>query len=216
MLIYDEISGVLETGFRISTNLENDVNGTLSANYYYATEFENIRYESNFARNSDLRASSAGGLRTSVAPLRTVNNNNHYANLQIDDQISSNNTRSEDKKVLFKVPFPTSFNGSKLSGPYNHIKQGAGPLTKPPPSFLQPKSKYASSLGGGTTEPSNPQQLQQIYADSTTPQVCYQGRNNKVIELNIYCRVIWRIRLGKICEYFQYDTNANKLFISCQ
>ena len=188
MLIYDNISGALETGFRLSTNLEYDVNGTLSANNYYAEEFENIRYDSNFARNSDLRASSAGGLRTSVTPLRTVNNNNHYANLQIDDQISSNNTRSEDKKVLFKVPFPTSFNGSKLSGPYNHIKQGAGPLTKPPPSFLQPKSKYASSLGGGTTEPSNPQQN---YADSTTPQVYYQGRNNKVIEFNIHCRVIF-------------------------
>ena len=187
MLIYDNISG-LETGFRLSTNLENDVIGSLSANNYYAEGFENIRYDSNFARNSDLRASSAGGLRTSVTPLRTVNNNNHYANLQIDDQISSNNTRSEDKKVLFKVPFPTSFNGSKLSGPYNHIKQGAGPLTKPPPSFLQPKSKYASSLGGGNTEPSNPQQ---IYAESTTPQVYYQGRNNKVIEFNIYCIAIF-------------------------
>ena len=190
MLIYDNISG-LETGFRLSTNLENDVSGFLSANNYYAEGFENIRYDSNFARNSDLRASSAGGLRTSVTPLRTVNNNNHYANLQIDDQISSNNTRSEDKKVLFKVPFPTSFNGSKLSGPYNHIKQGAGPLTKPPPSFLQPKSKYASSLRGGTTEPSNPQQIQQIYADSTTPQVYYQGRNNKIIEFTINCRVIF-------------------------
>ena len=202
MLIYDKISGALETGFRLSTNLENDVNGTLSANNYYAEEFENIRYESNFARNSDLRASSAGGLRTSVTPLRTVNNNNHYANLQIDDQISSNNTRSEDKKVLFKVPFPTSFNGSKLSGPYNHIKQGAGPLTKPPPRFLQPKSKYASSLGGGTTEPSNPQQIQQIYADSLIPQVYYPGRNNNVIEFDIYSRVIFSMSDG--LEYARY------------
>ena len=191
MLIYDNISGALETGFRLSTNLENDVNGTLSANNYYAEEFKNIRYESNFARNSDLRASSAGGLRTSVTPLRAVNNNNHYANLQIDDQISSNNTRSEDKKVLFKVPFPTSFNGSKSSGPYNHIKQGAGPLTKPPPSFLQPKSKYTSSPGGGTTEPSNPQQIQQIYSDSPTPQVYYQGRNKNVIEFDFHSRVIF-------------------------
>ena len=155
-----------------STNYE-DGGGTLTTNFQYRDNFENNHYGSHFSRNSHLRASTAAGASyPSTPPLRTLNNN-QYANLQIEDQMTCNIQRPDDKKLLFKVPFPTSFKATKSNGAQS-IKNGAGPLTKPPPSFLQPKSKYALSLGmeSSTHQP--------MYQESQSQHIYYHGRNIKL------------------------------------
>ena len=134
-----------------SSNID-DRGGTLTTDFQYVDDFENNHPAAQFTRNSYLRSSCIGGQSISNAvPLRTLNNN-HYANLQVEDQVTYNNIpRPDDKKSLFKVPFPTSFKEAK-GNESQCRRNGAGPLTKPPPSFLQPKSRYNSSSG---TEISN-------------------------------------------------------------
>ena len=91
--------------------------------------------------------------------------------MQVEDQVTYNNIpRPEDKKSLFKVPFPSSFKEAK-SNESQYRKNGAGPLTKPPPSFLQPKSKYNSTHG---TEVSN---QPTAYQDTNFQQLYYQGKH---------------------------------------
>ena len=166
--IFFLILEMLERNLLPSTNYE-EGSATMTNNFQYTDEFESRFDDSAFARNSHLRASSAGcGAPPSTTPLRTLNNN-HYANLQVNDPITYNLQKPEDKKSLFKVPFPTSFKGNKSSNSL-HVKNGAGPLTKPPPSFLQPKSKYTTNA-----LPEQPSH-QAMYQDSTTHQIYYQGK----------------------------------------
>ena len=157
---------------RISSSDVDDRGGTLTTNFQYVDDFENTTHVSQFARNSYLRSSCAGGPSISSAnPLRTLNNN-HYANLQVEDQVTYNNIpRSDDKKSLFKVPFPTSFKEAK-GNESQYRKNGAGPLTKPPPSFLQPKSKYNSASG---IETSN---QQTSYQEPNFQQFYYKGKKS--------------------------------------
>ena len=157
-----------------SSNLD-DRGGTLTTDFQYVDDFENNHHGPQFARNSYLRSSCAGGQPISnAAPLRTLNNN-HYANLQVEDQDTYNNTpRTDDKKSLFKVPFPTSFKEAK-SSESQYRRNGAGPLTKPPPSFMQPKSKYNSTSVGEASTNSIP------YQDPNFQQLYFQGRNVCII-----------------------------------
>ena len=155
-----------------STNYE-DSGGTLTTNFHYRENFENSHYSSHFPRNAHVRTSSTEGASFSgVPPLRTLNNN-HYANLQVEDQVACNLQRPDDKKLQFKVPFPSSFKAAKTSEAH-FIKNGAGPLTKPPPSFLQPKSRYSSSAGIESSI------HQPLYQESQLPPTYYQGRNIKI------------------------------------
>ena len=86
-----------------SSNID-DRGGTLTTNFQYVDDFENNHPAAQFTRNSYLRSSCIGGQSISNAvPLRTLNNN-HYANLQVEDQVTYNNIpRPDDKKSLFKV-----------------------------------------------------------------------------------------------------------------
>ena len=164
------ISATVENNLLSSANYD-DRGGTLTTNFQYTEEFENNLYGPHFERNAHVRSSSAGGTSIpSSVPLRTLNNN-HYANLQVEDPITCNIQRQEDKKSLFKVPFPTSFKGTKNNGCHD-IKNGAGPLTKPPPSFLQPKSRYASNIG------TDLQSQQPLYQDYSMQHIQYQGKNS--------------------------------------
>ena len=154
-----------------SINYE-DGSGTLTTEFQYFQDVESNHSDSHFARNSCLRSSSTGST-TPLGPL----NNNHYANLQIDDHITSNTKKSDDKKV-FKVPFTSVSNRTKMNGPAS-MKNGAGPLTKPPPSFLQPKSKYTSSAGMDRMN------HQQGYRNSPIDQFYNQGKNqHEIIKRN--------------------------------
>ena len=157
---------------RVSSSDIDDRGGTLTTNFQYVDDFENKTHVSQFSRNSYLRSSCAGGPSISSAnPLRTLNNN-HYANLQVEDQVTYNNIpRSDDKKSLFKVPFPTSFKEAK-SNESQYRKNGAGPLTKPPPSFLQPKSKYNSASGMETSNQPT------AYQEPNFQQFYYQGKKS--------------------------------------
>ena len=170
-ILYFSPLEMIENNQRLSTNYE-DGGGTLTTNFHYRDNFENNHYGSDFSRNSHLRASTGEGASfPGGPPLRTFNNN-HYANLQVEDQITCNIQRPEDKKLLFKVPFPTSFKATKSNGA-QCINNGAGPLTKPPPSFLQPKSKYASNVGMESSS------HQSMYQESPLQQIYYQGRTIK-------------------------------------
>ena len=122
-----------------------------------------------FLRNSHLRSSSAGVVPSSMTPIRTTNSN-HYANLRIEDDIISNVQRQEDKKLSFKLPFPPSIKGYTNNG-VSLLRGGAGPLTKPPRCFLQPKSRNVSMT---TSEMF--QQPQQVYQTAPSEQLYYQGK----------------------------------------
>ena len=104
-----------------------------------------------------------------MTPIRSFNNN-HYANLQIDDHVTTNIKRAEDKKVLFKVPFSASFKGTKTNGV--SLKNGAGPLTKPPPCFLQPKARNKQNV-----LPEAFNQSPKIYEGLSKEKFYNQGKN---------------------------------------
>ena len=71
--------------------------------------------------------------------------------------------------MLFKVPFSSSFKGTKTNS--GSLKNGAGPLTKPPPCFLQPKSRNIPNV-----VPEGLNQHQKIYEGFPKEKFYNQGK----------------------------------------